>query len=43
MADYIVLVYLGYIMYNQEKQGKTVSSFALMILSNFMSDLYRVT
>lgn len=40
MADYIVLLYLGYIMYNQEKQGKTVSSFALMILSNFMSDLY---
>ena len=39
MADYIVLVYLGYIMYNQEKQGKTMSSFALMILSNFMSDL----
>lgn len=40
MADYIVLVYLGYIMYNQEKQGKTISDFALMILNNFMSDLY---
>ena len=39
-ADYTVLVYLGYIMYNQEKQGKTMSSFALMILNNFMCDLY---
>lgn len=39
-ADYTILAYLGYIMYNQEKQGKTVSSFALMILNNFMSDLY---
>ena len=40
MADYIVLVYLGCIISNQEKQGKTISDFALMILSNFMSDLY---
>ena len=40
MADYIVLAYLGYIMYNQEKHGKTVSSIPLMILNNFMSDLY---
>lgn len=39
-ADYTILAYLGYIMYNQEKQGKTVSSFALMILNNFMCDLY---
>ena len=43
MADYIVLVYLGYIVSNQENQGKTISDFILMILSNFMSDLYRVT
>lgn len=39
-VDYTVLVYLGYIMYNQEKQRKTVSRFALTILNNFISDLY---
>ena len=39
-VDYIVLVYLGYLMYNQEKQGKAVSGFPLTILNGFIKNLY---
>ena len=39
-VDYTVLVYLGDMIYNQEKQGKAAPKFALTILNGFIKDLY---